>query len=320
MHYLMTAYIAFPKNARRDGFAIRRATAVHVESGWELLTDVATITLPRNVKEFNIKDGIKRMFQRGDEVTIDLGYDGKNVREFTGYVTKVGGGWPVKLECEDEMWKLKQVPVNMAYSGTLDGLLKAILPAGMKHEASDIKLEKLKLVKMTVASVLSWLKDQYGIYSYFVDGKLISGKIYLDDTDEVKLDFNQNVKVNQLEYVRADELRIKVSVTSVRPDGSKLTVTAGDEDGQESKFEYYGKHTEAELKAIAALNVERLKVDGYQGTCTLWGLPVIRHGMRASLKSRQYPEQDGKHFIDKVVTDWDDQGFTRIGTLGKQAS
>ncbi len=316
----MTGYIAFPKNARRQGFAIRRATSVHTEMSWEMLTNTAEITLPRNVKEFNVQDGIKRMFQRGDEVTIDLGYDGKNVRKFTGYVTKVGGGWPVKLECEDEMWKLKMVPVNMAYSGTLGGLLKAILPSGITYEASDIKLEKLKLVKMTVASVLSWLKDQYGIYSYFVGKKLISGKIYLDNTDTVNLDFNQNVKVNQLEYVRADELRIKVSVTSVRPDGSKLTVTAGDEDGQESKFEYYGKHTEAELKAIAALNVERMKVDEYQGTCTLWGLPVIDHGLRASLRNRQFPEHDGKYFIDKVVTDWDNQGFTQIGTLGRQAS
>ena len=318
MHFNLTAHIQFePKD--KAAFGIKRVGSVRIEGGWDMLTDTATITLPRNVSAFNRDDGIKGLFRRGDKVTIDLGYDNVNNTEFIGYLTEIGSDIPVSLKCEDSMWLLKQVPVNLVYSGTLSGLLQKILPEGMEYEAADIKLQSLKLAKTTVSKVLSWLKDNYGIYSYFKGEKLISGKVYLDDTETVKLDFNRNIKTSNLKYVRADELSLKVTCTSIRPDASNVSVTVGDSEGDESKFEYWGNHTEAELKEIANLMLEKLKIDGYTGDLTTWGVPFIQHGMIIDLFSQEYPERDGQHYVDRTTVEWRPASFTRRINPGRAA-
>lgn len=47
--------------------------------------------------------------KRGDAVKVWLGYDDRNELAFAGYVKEVGFKTPVVLECEDEMFKLKQM-------------------------------------------------------------------------------------------------------------------------------------------------------------------------------------------------------------------
>ena len=285
-----------------------------------MLTDSASLTFPRNVKEFNEEGGVKGLFKRGDKVIISLGVDGNNEQEFVGYLTSIGEDIPVRFECEDSMWLLKQHPVNMTYTGQLSGLLKEILPSGIDYEAANIKLEKLRFRKTTAAKVLEWLKDNYGIYSYFVGEKLISGKIYLDNTEKVKLDFSINVKLNSdLQYVRSDELKLKVTVKSIRPDSSNISVTVGDSEGEESIFEYWGNHTESELREIANLNLERLKVDGYTGTLRTWGIPIIRHGYVLEMNHPLYPERNGNHYADRVVKVWQPSFYEHQTKVGKAA-
>lgn len=320
MQYSPTAYIEFPANDRRGQKAMRRIASCRIEQGWDMLTDSAEITLPRNIKEFNEDGGVKGLFKRGDKVIISLGVDGNNEEEFIGYLTSVGADIPVKFDCQDSMWLLKQHPVNLTYTGQLSGLLEKILPSGMAYEAANIKLERLRFPKTTAAKVLEWLKDNYGIYSYFVGEKLISGKIYLDNTERVKLDFSINIKLNSdLRYVRADEMKLKVTVKSIRPDSSNISVTVGDTDGEESSFEYWGNHTEAELREIANLNLERLKVDGYTGTLKTWGIPIIRHGYVLEMNHPLYPERNGNHYADRVVKVWQPSFYEHQTKVGKAA-
>jgi hypothetical protein len=320
MQYTPTAYIEFPANERRGKKAMRRITGCVIEQGWDLLTDRAELTLPRNIREFNEDGGVKGLFKRGDKVIINLGVDGNNEQEFIGYLSSVGADIPVRFECEDSMYLLKRHPVNLTYTGNLSGLLQKILPSGMEYEASNIKLERLRFPKTTASKVLEWLKDNYGIYSYFVGEKLISGKIYLDNAERVKLDFSVNIKLNSdLKYVRADEMKLKVTVKSIRPDSSNVSVTVGDSDGEESSFEYWGNHTEEECREIAILNLERLKVDGYSGTLRTWGIPRITHGTILEINHPLYPERNGDHYADRVVKVWEPSFYEHQTKVGKAA-
>lgn len=81
-------------------------TGVEITRDTEKLTDICKITLPKKIKW----DGENEVpVKRGDAVKVWLGYDDRNELAFAGYVKEVGFKTPVVLECEDEMFKLKQM-------------------------------------------------------------------------------------------------------------------------------------------------------------------------------------------------------------------
>lgn len=99
------------------------ANAVEITRDMEKLTTEAKITMPKKVKW----DGADEIpVKRGDTVTVSLGYDGNLQTAFAGYVRDVGFKTPIVITCEDDMFKLKQMPAQKkAYrSVTLETLLK----------------------------------------------------------------------------------------------------------------------------------------------------------------------------------------------------
>ena len=107
MSYMMCSRIIFPANEKREELVIHAISSVHIESSWKMLTDSAEIRLPRRIKYFAGKD-LKEMLSAGDQVKIELGYDGDLYTEFEGYISLIGWGVPVTIRCEDEMYKLKR--------------------------------------------------------------------------------------------------------------------------------------------------------------------------------------------------------------------
>ena len=105
---------------------LKTLESVKIKHSVVLLSDTATIVLPATVfnKTINIEDKIKK----GDEVTIQLGYDDKLKTEFKGYLktVKTDAG-SLSLECEDAIY-LYRVPVTdeILKNATLDTLLKKI--------------------------------------------------------------------------------------------------------------------------------------------------------------------------------------------------
>jgi len=315
MIYAMVCSILFPANDRRGELELRHVNRVEISSGWELLTDTAEITLPRNRQELK-SDELKALIKRGDSISIRLGYDETLNDEFSGYVTGVDAGAPVKIRCEDEMWKLKQQAVNVSYKHTrLPDLISAIAP-GYESDVMDIALGQVRFEKTTVAKVLQKLKDDYSLYSYFQRGKLVVGKVYSDGGSEVEYGFESNIISDSLEYRHADELKLKVTATSVDTKGNKLEVTVGDDDGEESRLSYYNIKDEATLKQLAEGDLARLKVDGYAGDFTGFGVPVTRHGDIVKLVSNEYPERAGRYYVDAVGVSFGTSGFRRKVTLG----
>lgn len=320
MTLAMVSKIVFGETASRKEIVLTRINSVKIESTWEILTDTATIVIPRNVIDFE-KNSVKTVFKKGDPVEIYLGYDEKLLLEFTGFISEVSADIPIKIKCDDFMYLLKKHTVNVSMRSTkLLDLIKLIVPAGIEYDVADMNLGTKRFPNTTAAKILEELQGE-NIYSYFVGKKLIVGKIYSDNTeDAVVFNFSQNVVDNALQYKNKEDVIIKIIATSTLPKGKKLKAEFGDDFGQEQHLSYYNITLEAELLKLAKADYDKYKVEGFEGNITAFGIPSVKHGMKAQVISYQYPDRKGLYFIKKVVKEFDDSPkYRQIIDLDKKA-
>lgn len=318
---VMQAHIEFPATANRpNAYSIRKPNSVQIESGWKFLTDKAHIVLPRKVKDFD-RQKVRELFRKGDPVIISLGYDQKLRTEFKGYITHVAADIPITIKCEDEMWKLKQQPVNISLkSTTLKGFLKQIV-SGYAVDAMDIDLGPVRYAKSTVAQVLEQLKEKYSLYSYMDGTTLKVGKVYADNTGAaIPLHLERDVVNQSLNYKHKEDVRIRIEAVSTLSGGKKLKVTVGDDDGEQRQLSYYGIEVEAELVKLAQLDLKKYKVDGFDGSVTTFGIPVVQHGDKVALTSELYPDRNGTYYVEEVRVAFGENGYRRQLKLGEKAA
>lgn len=253
-------------------------TAVEITRDTEKLTAEAKITLPKKVKWDGSADIPVR---RGDTVRISLGYDDNLQLAFSGYVRDVGFKTPVVITCEDDMFKLKQMPaVKKAYrSVTLETLLKDQGITYRLNIMGEQSLGAYRVTADTVASLLGKLSQQ-GIRSFFryEDGEpvLYCGVLFeRDSTPSQVFKTGLNIISDQsLQQQKAENMRLRVVAVSLMPDNKKIKVEVGDADGERRTLHTYNK-TESELKAWAEQEVKRLKRDGLTGSFTTFGASLV---------------------------------------------
>lgn len=238
-----------------------------INTSWQNLTDTAKIKIPRNAY---VEDGAGNTFNlgssttgrpgpniygstttppvvmRGDKIEIELGYFYDNMdgtaetlimeHVFSGYITKIKNKAPIELQCEDEMWKLKQIKCpNKFFPGSkytvqkmltelLDGKYKVVdgVNGNIQTNIGDFRTQN-----ETVAQVLERLRNDGGLYSFFrltkqIDGNYInelrcSGIAYYPQDRNTEIFNFQNgnpgegiIISDQLEYTRKEDLSIAV--------------------------------------------------------------------------------------------------------------
>ena len=291
-------------------------TGVEITRDTEKLTDICKITLPKKIKW----DGENEVpVKRGDAVKVWLGYDDRNELAFAGYVKEVGFKTPVVLECEDEMFKLKQMAaIKKAYkSTTLEQLLK-------DQGLTDVKvmgeqtLGAYRVTAVTVASLLGKLQES-GIRSFFrcEDGKpvLYSGVIFERGTGVSQV-FATGVNIindQSLEQQKADTMRLNVKAVSILPNNKKIKVEVGDADGERRTITTYNK-TESQLKAWAEQEIKRLKRDGLKGSLTTFGYKLVDKLDTVGVKIDGTPM--GVYQVKKNVIKYGSGGYRQEVTLG----
>lgn len=318
----MVAKITFAKSDFRDEIIIKKINSVKIESSWKMLTDKATIILPRKVKYFD-KYNVKQVFKKGDTVKIEIGYNGNLVKEFEGYITRVSADIPIKIECEDEMYQLKKLPVNISLKNTsLQNLMSKILP-GYSVDTLEVNIGSQRHVKSTVAKVLKYLQEEFSLYSYIKGKQLVVGKVYADDSNikPIRLHLEKNVVNNELNYKNKEDVIIKIKAISTLKNGNKIEVEVGDKDGEERQLTYYNIEIKAELEKLAKEDLKKYKVDGFDGSIKLFGVPIIRHGYKVELKSDLYPDRNGTYYVERTIINFDDTPqFRRTIQLGDKVT
>jgi len=323
MTLAMTCKIVFAANDRRGEIIMNQVTGLEFESSFKEMTDRGSLTIPRKVRFFD-RYKVKEVFRRGDAIAIYFGYSGNNVKEFEGYISEVSADIPVTIKFEDEMFKVKQLPVNFsAANTTLENLLKAIVPGYDIDALEGVQLGGVRLPKTTVGPVLEKLQSDWGLYTYMKGKQLVSGKYYADDSasETVAFHLERNCVSTSLNYQKKEDVSIKIKCVSTLSNGQKLTVeNIGDTDGNERQLSFYNITVKAELERLGKLEYEKYKVDRYDGSFTAFGIPSVRHGMKCQVRSTLYEERSGVYYIERVAKSFDNGGIRQEITLGDKVA
>lgn len=319
MTVAMSVRIIFPKNERRQGFVLRTVHQVDIDSSWRQLTDVAEILLPRNVRYFE-SENVGEVFQRGDKVIIQLGYDDNLITEFVGYISRVSADIPILISCQDEMFKVKQIPVNYSHPDvSLKKLLSDLIPGYEIDALEGCQLGAVRFSKTTVDEVLEKLQQDMKLYTYVepTTKKIVSGKIYADNSDDSSFlfDLERNVVSNDLSYRNKDDIRVKVNGILIKS-GDKIEYSYGDDDADKNIDWQFLVKTKAELEVEVKRMYEANKLGGYDGSFTAFGAPSVQHGRKASLRSSLYKDREGTYYIEGVYKSFGISGYRQQIKLG----
>lgn len=294
-------------------YVLAGVVSVEIESGWELLTDTCKISLPAKIfhrgKFVNLAES--RLINKGDRVTVELGYNDVNEVVFEGFVDSLESGSPVVVNCQDYAWLLKREPKNLSYKTvSLQQLLIDVLPAGISTKTVDISLGQFRLTKATAAMALEELKKTYFLHSWFRGNKLYSGLAYWPETMKTHVfRFGHNIidDGTELVFKTSEDTKIKVRAVSMLPDNSKIELELGDPEGEERTLHFYNLQR-SDLEKSANEEIKRLRYDGYSGSFETFGKPIVRHGDLVVIQDPRYG-REGRYLVKKVQTTFGSSGF-----------
>lgn len=317
----LDCYITFTNKSGTKYLEFFSVNEIQIESTWKKLTDTCKITLPRNLRVLN--GDINEIIQRGSKVMVWLGYSGNLNLEFVGYVARLDAKVPLVVECEDEMWQLKQNSNSKTYrSVSLKQLITDIYPG--KSNVTDFALGAYRIDRASTAAVLDDLQKNYNVYSYFTfsspDGEPtlnvgLGGYDFKRVSNRHVYNMMANVAENNLVFRRADENKMRVVATSTNKGGVVIRTEVGDPEGEEIKLDKRGLD-KAALDRLALSELQQKHFDGYKGTITGFGEPFPKHNDVAAIQDPEYPEREGSYMIDGVKTTFGMSGFRRQIELG----
>jgi hypothetical protein len=320
----LECYITFTNKSGTKYLEFFSVNEIQIESTWKKLTDTCKITLPRRLRVLN--GDINDIIQRGSKVMVWLGYSGNLNLEFVGYVARLDAKVPFVVECEDEMWQLKQNSNSKTYrSVSLKNLTQDIYP-GKNVNVTDFELGAYRIDRASTAVVLDDLQKNYNVYSYFTftsDGNPtlnvgLGGYDFKQLSNRHIYNMMANVAENSLVFRRADENKMRVVITSTNKGGVVIKTEVGDPEGEEFKLDKRGLNKEA-LDKLALSELQKRKFDGYKGTLTGFGEPYPKHNDIAVIQDPEYPEREGAYMIDTVKTTFGMSGFRLQLELGIKA-
>lgn len=295
---------------------------VEVDSSWDNLTDTCTLTFPRQIswEGRSLAGGTDPLLKRKMPVTVKLGYDGKNVEVFRGYVRDISAEIPVKVKCEDAMYLLKQGEFTKSYRSVDTKTLVGDMALSTPFEVvANATLGQFRISKSTPAKVLEYIREHYFVRSFFREGKLYVGLAFVAALQRRRrIRFDRNVIEHSLEYREKDDVQLYLKAVIMKPDNTKDEVFEGDEGGEQRTFHYYNI-SKSEASRLLKQEAERLKYTGYRGSFTTFGSPEIRHGDLIELSDPNYPERDGTYLVKRVKITFGMNGYRQEVELESKA-
>lgn len=307
MHYAMSAHIIFIANSRRGNVEIRRIHSAKINKSFNSIMATGEIVLPRKISQFK-QTTVKQLIRRGDQLEVWLGYNGNLQLELRGYVTSVSSDAPVKISIADQMWWVCQLPVHKSYqNASIPDVVRELIPGYLEVDAIDATVGPVIFKKTTVGKALNLLKDEFGLRTYMKGDTVVCGKLNTATGNTQHFIIERNVKPDaELKYRNADDVKVKLTATSVKSNGDKMSVEVGDPDGETRELSYYNIGSESELKKLAEADLQKYKFDGYEGSFKAYGIPYLEPGDKCNLSSRQYPERDGEFAVEATSVTFDD--------------
>lgn len=297
-------------------------SSIEITKSVDELTDTAIIKMPA---QFKVRQDEKYVetdeaLKVGDPVTITLGYE-RYYRgiEFRGYVSKINPKIPIEIICEDTTWLLKRKNINKAWNKPVQ--LKEILQEVVKDTSiklaaniPEMEIEKFIVPDKTAAWALEQLRQSpYGCSIYLNDeGELYGGLEQMNNIhQEVDYDLNYDLVENNLEYKTEEQRKILLKYIVVNKQNKNTEIEVGDPDGEVRTTNVYNVTDLSKLKEMALAELKKQKYKGFSGNIKSFLIPYATRGMTAKLTNEVKPKQEGKYYINKVVTTFSNQGARR---------
>ena len=319
---IMNAKVVFKATESHPEFYIRRISEVEIESSWKMICSTAQVVLPRNIKDFN-QNKVKDWFKRGDKVEIYLcyGLDEDLILEFSGYITQVSADYPITIKLEDEMWRLKQIPVNFS---SKNEKLKSFVQKYVTDYPIDIDAEAplgaVNIKNKTLGEVFKKFQEDLSLYPFIRNGKLVVAKPYSDVSDKIPVfDLERNCVSNDLNYLSKEERTVKVIAESVQnfaKTKKKLKFELGDPDPKTTINKTLSVTTLNDLQAEVRRIYDLYKKEGFDGSFTTFGTPSVQHGQKVKITSSLYNDREGIYYIDSIKKKFSRDGYRQEIELG----
>lgn len=316
------------------GYSFNFVNEIEIVSTWEQMTDTATVKIPKaltlrknGVVDNVITAGPDALWKRGDSINIQLGYNNVLDNRFTGVLTKIRPNKPLEFQCEDLMWRLKQITIKkLKYTSvTIAQLLKDIIPSDIKFTSEDITIGKFIVEQATVAEVLDYIRKTFGLSVYFQNGALYVGFAYASSkiSDFVLSDIKEfNFQVNiidyeNLDYIREQDQNLRVTAINILKNNTRQQIDVGDTFGDQRTL-YYFNLSQTDVKKLATEQLEKLKYTGFRGSFTTFLRPYVKHGDAIKLVDDIIPDRNGIYLVRKVVTTFGMGGGRQEITLDRK--
>ena len=319
---IMNAKVVFKATESHPEFYIRRISEVEIETSWKMICSTAQVVLPRNIKDFN-QNKVKDWFKRGDKVEIYLcyGLDEDLILEFSGYITQVSADYPITIKLEDEMWRLKQIPVNFSSKNEkLKSFVQKYVTDYPILIDAEVPLGAVNIKNKTLGEVFKKFQEDLSLYSFIRNGKLVVAKPYSDVTDEVPVfDLERNCVSNDLNYLSKEERTVKVIAESVQnfaKTKKKLKFELGDPDPKTTINKTLSVTTLNDLQAEVRRIYDLYKKEGFDGSFTTFGTPSVQHGQKVKITSSLYNDREGIYYIDSIKKKFSRDGYRQEIELG----
>ena len=319
---IMNAKVVFKATESHPEFYIRRISEVEIESSWKMICSTAQVVLPRNIKDFN-QNKVKDWFKRGDKVEIYLcyGLDEDLILEFSGYITQVSADYPITIKLEDEMWRLKQIPVNFSSKNEkLKSFVQKYVTDYPILIDAEVPLGAVNIKNKTLGEVFKKFQEDLSLYPFIRNGKLVVAKPYSDVTDEIPVfDLERNCVSNDLNYLSKEERTVKVVAESVQnfaKTKKKLKFELGDPDPKTTINKTLSVTTLNDLQAEVRRIYDLYKKEGFDGSFTTFGTPSVQHGQKVKITSSLYNDREGVYYIDSIKKKFSRDGYRQEIELG----
>ena len=319
---IMNAKVVFKATESHPEFYIRRISEVEIETSWKMICSTAQVVLPRNIKDFN-QNKVKDWFKRGDKVEIYLcyGLDEDLILEFSGYITQVSADYPITIKLEDEMWRLKQIPVNFSSKNEkLKSFVQKYVTDYPILIDAEVPLGAVNIKNKTLGEVFKKFQEDLSLYSFIRNGKLVVAKPYSDVTDKIPVfDLERNCVSNDLNYLSKEERTVKVVAESVQnfaKTKKKLKFELGDPDPKTTINKTLSVTTLNDLQAEVKRIYDLYKKEGFDGSFTTFGTPSVQHGQKVKITSSLYNDREGIYYIDSIKKKFSRDGYRQEIELG----
>ncbi|MBS7234075.1 hypothetical protein KHA90_24015 [Flavobacterium psychroterrae] len=294
---------------------------IEITESVENLVDTAIITLPEAV--MNKVLDFENTIARGSEITIELGYDNNLKKEFTGYVKEITtNDSSLKILCEDSLFLfrvgVKDVEMKPTSMKKIAQSLIDQIDKSFKISCDfDIGYEKFTIHQATGYDVLKKLQEETKANIYFdSENKVLHIHApYLEKGGDVVYSMQKNIEKSSLEYKRAIDKKVEVTIESIDLKGKVRSYTTGTTGGDKITIKV-GAVSEIDMKKIAAVALQQNNYDGLDGSIDSWLIPFVKPTYSAHFIDEDYPEKSGIYYVISTVTTFSDAGGKRVVKFG----